>query len=114
VRAAHHQHRTVWIPVIHLEAGLRSRDRRMPEEINRLVTDAISDDYWVSSPDAVENLRSEGVAEDKIDFVGNIMIDSYELMRDQIERDQTRAQLQLEPRGYAALLSIGRPTSTKR
>src|SRR5215475_3226797 len=66
------------IPVIHLEAGLRSRDRSMPEEINRLVTDAIADVLWTPSHDADENLLREGVAAEKIDRVGNIMIDSYE------------------------------------
>jgi UDP-N-acetylglucosamine 2-epimerase (non-hydrolysing) len=83
----------LWIPVIHLEAGLRSRDRRMPEEINRLVTDAIADVLWTPSPDADENLLREGVAADKIDQVGNIMIDSYEMLRGQIEQDGSRARL---------------------
>src|SRR5712671_562204 len=71
------------IPVIHLEAGLRSGDRRMPEEINRLVTDAISDVLWIPSPDADDNLIKEGVAATSIDRVGNIMIDSYEMVRPQ-------------------------------
>ncbi len=51
----------LWIPVVHLEAGLRSRDRRMPEEINRLVTDAIADYLWTPSPDADANLLAEGI-----------------------------------------------------
>jgi UDP-N-acetylglucosamine 2-epimerase (non-hydrolysing) len=72
------------IPVAHLEAGLRSRDRDMPEEINRLVTDTLSDILWTPSPDADENLAAEGVALEKITRVGNIMIDSYELMRERI------------------------------
>src|SRR6185503_3609929 len=59
------------IPVVHLEAGLRSRDRRMPEEINRLVTDSIADVFWTPSPDADENLLAEGVARERIDFIGN-------------------------------------------
>ena len=50
----------LWIPVVHLEAGLRSRDRRMPEEINRLVTDAIADLLWTPSPDADANLVPRG------------------------------------------------------
>ena len=70
-----------WIPVVHLEAGLRSRDRRMPEEINRLATDAIADVLWTPSVDADANLRAEGVDPSRIDFVGNIMIDSYEMLR---------------------------------
>src|SRR5688500_18829909 len=73
------------IPVAHLEAGLRSGDRRMPEEINRLVTDAIADVLCTPSVDADENLLREGVPAERIDCVGNIMIDSYEMMRPQIE-----------------------------
>jgi UDP-N-acetylglucosamine 2-epimerase (non-hydrolysing) len=65
----------LWIPVVHLEAGLRSRDRRMPEEINRLVTDAISDLLWTPSKDADANLLAEGIPAHKIECVGNIMLD---------------------------------------
>lgn len=64
------------IPVAHVEAGLRSRDMTMPEEINRLMTDAIADLLLTPSPDADENLRNEGTAEERIHLVGNIMIDS--------------------------------------
>ena len=64
------------IKTIHYEAGLRSNDRSMPEEINRLVTDAISDIYFTTSVDADENLLKEGVAKEKIHMVGNLMIDS--------------------------------------
>lgn len=64
------------VPVGHVEAGLRSRDWSMPEEVNRVVTDRISDLLFAPSPDAVDNLRAEGVASDRIHFVGNIMIDS--------------------------------------
>ena len=64
------------IPCAHLEAGLRSFDRRMPEEINRIVTDSISDILLTPSPDADENLRNEGIPDDKIVRVGNIMIDT--------------------------------------
>jgi UDP-N-acetylglucosamine 2-epimerase (non-hydrolysing) len=63
----------LWIPVVHLEAGLRSRDRRMPEEINRLVTDAIADLLWTPSRDADANLLAEGVPAQKIECIGNIM-----------------------------------------
>ena len=75
----------LWIPVVHLEAGLRSRDRRMPEEINRLVTDVIADLLWTPSADADENLENEGVPAEKIDLIGNIMIDSFEMLREKIE-----------------------------
>lgn len=69
----------------HLEAGLRSGDRTMPEEINRLATDAISDYLWTPSPDADENLLREGHAADTIICVGNIMLDSYEAVRGKID-----------------------------
>ncbi len=98
------------IPVIHLEAGLRSGDRRMPEEINRLVTDAISDVLWIPSPDANENLIREGVAQDKIDFVGNIMIDSYEMLREAISTNDTSAQFGLSDRNYA-VVTLHRPSN---
>ena len=64
------------VPVAHVEAGLRSFDRTMPEEINRLLTDAISEFLFASEPSGVVNLRSEGVPEEKIHLVGNVMIDS--------------------------------------
>ena len=100
----------LWIPVIHLEAGLRSGDRRMPEEINRLATDAISDVLWTPSPDADENLRAEGVALDRIERVGNIMIDSYERMRHKIEAAGTRARMGLESARYG-VVTLHRPSN---
>ena len=102
-----------WIPVIHLEAGLRSGDRRMPEEINRLVTDAICDVLWTPSPDADENLAREGVPAAKIDRVGNIMIDSFEMMRPAIEADATRDSMGLQPGGYA-VVTLHRPSNVDR
>ena len=100
----------LWIPVVHLEAGLRSGDRQMPEEINRLITDAIADVLWTPSADADENLLSEGVSKDKIDLIGNIMIDSFEMMRDQIASANTRAELGLEKDSYA-LVTLHRPSN---
>ena len=100
----------LWIPVVHLEAGLRSGDRRMPEEINRLVTDAIADVLWTPSPDANENLLREGVADSKIDLIGNIMIDSFELLREKIERSDSRDKLGLNGSEYA-LLTLHRPSN---
>lgn len=100
----------LWIPVVHLEAGLRSRDRRMPEEINRLVTDAIADVLWTPSPDADENLLAEGVARERIDFIGNIMIDSYEMMRESIMADDTVARLGLT-RGKFGVVTLHRPSN---
>jgi UDP-N-acetylglucosamine 2-epimerase (non-hydrolysing) len=92
---------------------LRSGDRRMPEEINRLVTDAICDVYWTPSPDADEHLAREGVPDRKIDRVGNIMIDSFEMMRPQIEADGTRAAMGLVP-GHYAVVTLHRPSNVDR
>jgi UDP-N-acetylglucosamine 2-epimerase (non-hydrolysing) len=98
------------IPVVHLEAGLRSGDRRMPEEINRLVTDAICDVLWAPSPDGVENLLREGVAPQKIENVGNIMLDSFEMLRDVIAKDDTRRSLGLLQDKYA-VVTLHRPSN---
>ncbi|MEM7082350.1 MAG: UDP-N-acetylglucosamine 2-epimerase (non-hydrolyzing) [Pseudomonadota bacterium] len=100
----------LWIPVIHLEAGLRSGDRKMPEEINRLLTDAIADVLWTPSPDGDEHLLSEGVHPDKITRIGNIMLDSFELMREQIESDTTRSDLGLVENGYG-VVTLHRPSN---
>jgi UDP-N-acetylglucosamine 2-epimerase (non-hydrolysing) len=97
------------LPLAHLEAGLRSRDRTMPEEINRLVTDAIADLLWTPSEDADENLRNEGVAPERIVRVGNIMIDSYELVRGKIEAAGTVAELGLE--GDFGVVTLHRPSN---
>ena len=64
------------IPVIHVEAGLRSFDRTMPEEINRVLTDRISDMLFITESSARENLRNEGVDDERVHFVGNVMIDT--------------------------------------
>jgi UDP-N-acetylglucosamine 2-epimerase (non-hydrolysing) len=100
----------LWIPVIHLEAGLRSGDRKMPEEINRLVTDAIADVLWTPSEDADENLLAEGVDASKIDRIGNIMIDSFEMLRDKIEASTAREELGLV-KGEYALVTLHRPSN---
>ena len=98
------------IPLAHLEAGLRSGDRSMPEEINRIVTDAVADLLWTPSPDADENLRAEGIPEARIERVGNIMIDSYELGRSQIEQAATPARLGLESGSYR-VVTLHRPVN---
>lgn len=100
----------LWIPVVHLEAGLRSRDRSMPEEINRLVTDAIADVLWTPSADGDENLLAEGVPPEKIDCIGNIMIDSFEMLRHNIEAATARDDLGLESGNYA-LVTLHRPSN---
>lgn len=101
------------IRVAHLEAGLRSGDRRMPEEINRILTDAISDLLWTPSADGDDNLLREGVAQEKIDRIGNIMIDSYELLRDRIEATQSFEEVGVAPGGYA-MLTLHRPSNVDR
>jgi UDP-N-acetylglucosamine 2-epimerase (non-hydrolysing) len=98
------------IPVIHLEAGLRSGDRSMPEEINRLATDAIADVLWTPSADADANLLRENVPAAKIDRVGNFMIDSYEMLRDSIAAARTMERLALASRGYA-VVTLHRPSN---
>ncbi len=100
----------LWIPVAHLEAGLRSRDRQMPEEINRLVTDAVADLLWTPSADANANLKAEGVPSEKIDLIGNIMIDSFEMMRERIEASTAQEILGLEAGNYA-LVTLHRPSN---
>ena len=96
--------------VAHLEAGLRSNDRTMPEEINRIVTDALADILWTPSLDAVENLLTEGVAYAKIKNVGNIMIDSLEMMRETIERAGAFSEFGLTKGSYG-LITLHRPSN---
>ena len=95
---------------VHLEAGLRSFDRSMPEEINRLVTDVLADLLWTPSPDGDENLRNEGIPAGRIERVGNIMLDSYELQRQRIEADATFRTLGLEPKRYG-VATLHRPSN---
>ena len=98
------------IPLVHLEAGLRSRDRLMPEEANRLVTDVLSDVLWTPSPDADENLRAEGVEAERITRVGNIMLDSFELVRPTIEAADRPGKLGLT-RGNYGVVTLHRPSN---
>lgn len=100
----------LWIPAIHLEAGLRSGDRSMPEEINRLATDAICDLLWTPSRDGNEHLNDAGMSDDRIEFIGNIMIDSFEMMREQIEASDAREKLGRDPASYA-LVTLHRPSN---
>jgi len=101
------------LTVAHLEAGLRSRDWEMPEEINRLVTDSISDILWTPSPDGDENLLNEGVAPERITRVGNVMMDSYELMRPKIEAQSPREAFGLDDKGYG-IVTLHRPSNVDR
>ena len=96
--------------VAHLEAGLRSFDRTMPEELNRLVTDVLADILWTPSQDADENLIREGVAPEKIRKVGNIMIDSLEMLRGKIESQKSYLNYGLKPGGYG-VVTLHRPSN---
>ena len=98
------------IPTVHLEAGLRSRDRRMPEEINRIATDAVADVLWTPSPDGDENLLAEGVPAERITRVGNIMLDSFEMKRADIEAAGVAASLGFNGRGYG-VVTLHRPSN---
>ena len=94
----------------HLEAGLRSFDRSMPEEINRLVTDALADILWTPSPDADENLANEGIPKEKINRVGNVMLDSLEMLRDKIETLAVYKEFDLN-RGDYGVVTLLRPSN---
>ena len=99
-----------WIPCAHVEAGLRSFDREMPEEINRLITDAIADLLLTPSPDGDENLRKEGVAEERIKRVGNIMIDSLFNNLERSKSSTIHNDLGLEKGNYG-VLTLHRPSN---
>lgn len=98
------------IPLAHVEAGLRSFDRRMPEEINRIVTDSISDFLFVTEPSGVKNLRAEGISEERIFLVGNVMIDTLLRFRERASRSAIVEKLGLLPRSYV-LATLHRPTN---
>ena len=98
------------IPVAHVEAGLRSGDRAMPEEINRLATDAIADLLLTPSRDADANLLREGVAPEKIRFVGNIMIDSLLQLLPRATESRVLEDHALAPRSYVAV-TLHRPSN---
>ena len=93
------------IPVAHVEAGLRSFDRAMPEEINRLVTDSLADLLFTTSRDADENLKREGVDPSKIHFVGNVMIDTL------LKHREKAAALRIEKPKQYALVTLHRPSN---
>lgn len=98
------------VKVAHVEAGLRSRDRTMPEEINRILTDSISDLLLTPSPDGDENLKAEGIPDEKIKFVGNIMIDSLFQSLKIAEESKVRETLDLNGKEYA-VLTLHRPSN---
>jgi UDP-N-acetylglucosamine 2-epimerase (non-hydrolysing) len=96
--------------VAHVEAGLRSRDRTMPEEINRLLTDQIADLLLTPSRDGDANLRAEGIPEARICFVGNVMIDSLMMQLERARESKVLANLGLAENGYA-VLTLHRPSN---
>ncbi|MBN1316615.1 MAG: UDP-N-acetylglucosamine 2-epimerase (non-hydrolyzing) [Anaerolineales bacterium] len=98
------------IPVAHVEAGLRSFDRSMPEEINRILTDMLSEYLFTTSRDANENLIKEGISTEKIFFVGNVMIDTLNKHRAQAKKLNTPKNLGVSPGEYA-LLTLHRPSN---
>lgn len=97
-------------PVAHVEAGLRSFDRSMPEEVNRVLTDAVSDLLFTTEPAAQENLDREGVPAEKIHFVGNVMIDTLYRYRERARQSDVLTRLGLAPQGFAAL-TLHRPSN---
>ena len=96
------------IPLGHIESGLRSFDRAMPEEVNRIVTDRLSDHLFLHSDEAVENLRAEGTAEERMHFVGNTMIDTLVALEDRFRSLGAASSHGLEPGSYL-LVTLHRP-----
>lgn len=98
------------VKVAHVEAGLRSRDRTMPEEINRLLTDQIADLLFTPSRDADANLRAEGIPEERIKFVGNVMIDSLHQNLERARQSSVRTDLDVAGVDYA-VMTLHRPSN---
>lgn len=98
------------VPVAHVEAGLRSGDRRMPEEINRIVTDRLSDYLFVTEQSGLDNLRVEGVPDEQVFFAGNVMIDALVRFREKAAQTTVLEDLDLEAGGYA-LMTMHRPSN---
>jgi UDP-N-acetylglucosamine 2-epimerase (non-hydrolysing) len=98
------------IKVAHVEAGLRSFDRSMPEEINRMLTDTIADYLFVTEQSGINNLHHEGIREDKIFFTGNVMIDSLVHYLPKVEKSDILQKLSLSPRDYI-LVTLHRPAN---
>lgn len=98
------------IPVAHVESGLRSFDRSMPEEINRLVTDVLADYLFVTEPSGVRNLQREGISDKKIFFTGNTMIDSLITLLPMIKKSNILKELCISENNYA-LITLHRPSN---
>lgn len=98
------------VPVVHVEAGIRSGDMTMPEEINRIVTDSICDHFFTTSEVANEHLRKSGVEEGRIHFVGNTMIDTLYQNLDRLRQPEIWQSAGLRPQGYY-LVTLHRPAN---
>jgi UDP-N-acetylglucosamine 2-epimerase (non-hydrolysing) len=96
------------IPIAHIESGLRSFDRTMPEEINRIVADELAEHLFLHSEEAVENLRAEGIAKERMHFVGNTMIDTLVALEGRFRAAAAAARLGVEP-GAFVLVTLHRP-----
>jgi len=96
------------LPVAHIESGLRSFDRTMPEELNRIVADQVAEHLFLHSDEAVENLRREGVAEERMHFVGNTMIDTLLALEERFRAAGAAAKLGVEQGGFV-LVTLHRP-----
>lgn len=103
----------LFIDVAHVEAGLRSYDRKMPEEINRVLTDQISDLLFTTEASAEINLRKEGIDQSKIYFVGNVMIDTLIMNIGKATKLDTHTKFKLKPKSYA-LITIHRPSNVDK
>jgi UDP-N-acetylglucosamine 2-epimerase (non-hydrolysing) len=99
-------------PIAHVEAGLRSFDREMPEEINRVVTDALSDLHFTTSSEAAEHLENEGARSEGVHFVGNPMIDTLLRFRDVLDVETARLHFDLPDR--YAVATLHRPSNVDR
>lgn len=98
------------VPVAHVEAGLRSGDRSMPEEINRIVTDSISDLLFVTEQSGIDHLNNEGIRKESIHFVGNVMIDSLIHFREKARQSTLLDDLKVSPGEYI-LMTMHRPSN---
>ena len=98
------------VKLIHVEAGLRSFDRTMPEEINRVLTDSISDLLFVTEQSGIDNLQNEGIDSDKVHFVGNVMIDTLMANREKAEKSDVLDRLGLSAKGYV-VITLHRPSN---
>ena len=98
------------VRIAHLESGLRSFDREMPEEINRILTDEITDVFFVTEQSGLDHLKAEGISDEKVFFVGNTMIDSLVLFKNQIEASPIMEELNVQT-GKFAIMTMHRPSN---